>query len=93
MPRRVFTVTDVPAGTVRGEHGHRAGEQLLICLQGSIELWLRAGQEQARTTLMPGGAGLLLGAGIWCSQTYRDLHSTLLVLASEPYDPASYIHG
>jgi hypothetical protein len=75
---------------VRGEHGHHAGQQLLVCLQGSIEIWLRYRQQEASLVLLPGEPGLLLQAGVWCRQTYVQAHSVLLVLASEPYDPASY---
>lgn len=90
-PRRVFTVADVPAGTVRGGHGHRAGQQLLVGLQGRIEILLRHGPREATTVLLPAGPGLLLQAGVWCRQTYAQAHSVLLVFASEPYDPASYV--
>ena len=89
-PRRVFTVAGVPAGTVRGGHGHRAGQQLLFCLQGRIEALLRWRNEQARSVLVQGGPGLLIGLGVWCRQTYLDEGSVLLVLASEPYDPRAY---
>ncbi len=91
MPRRVFTVTGTPVGAIRGEHGHRRGEQLLICLQGQIGLLLRKGDEAADALLTPAGPGLLVGAGVWCRQTYLAPHSVLLVLASEPYDPDSYL--
>lgn len=90
-PRRAFTVTDVPVGSVRGEHGHHSGEQLLICLQGEIELLLKKGQQEGNAVLLPSGPGLLLRAGVWCRQTYLLSNSSLLVLASEPYDPQSYI--
>lgn len=92
-PQRIFTVTNVPIGTIRGEHGHRKGQQLLICLQGKIELMLRAGQEEINTILFPSGPGLLLGSGVWCRQTYIALDSVLLVMASEKYDPASYVNS
>ncbi|MBV7427801.1 FdtA/QdtA family cupin domain-containing protein [Acidovorax sp. sif1233] len=90
-PRRAFTVTDAPTGSIRGEHGHRSGEQLLICLHGKIGLLLRKGHEEVDTVLTPAGPGLLLGAGVWCRQTYLVSDSSLLVLASEPYDPGSYV--
>jgi len=90
-PRRAFAVTQAPTGSIRGEHGHRSGEQLLICLQGKISILLRKGQEEANTELTPTGPGLLLGAGVWCRQTYLTADSALFVLASEPYDPASYV--
>ncbi|MBD9404366.1 FdtA/QdtA family cupin domain-containing protein [Acidovorax sp. ACV02] len=92
-PRRVFTVTNVPAGAIRGEHGHRTGQQLLICLQGKIELVLRTGPEEVNTALIPSGPGLLLGSGVWCRQTYVASDSVLLVMASEKYDPASYVNN
>lgn len=90
QPCRLFTVSNVPAGVHRGGHGHHVGAQLLICLEGRIDLWMRQATEQARTALVPGGPGLLLGPGIWCRQTYATAGSVLLVLASDPYDPASY---
>lgn len=89
-PRRVFTVAGMSAGTVRGEHTHRSGEQLLVCLQGRVEALMRREQQEVRSVLVPTGPGLLLGPGVWCRQTYLDSDSVLLVLASEPYDPASY---
>ena len=91
VPQRLFTVTDVPPGGVRGQHGHRSSSQLLVCLQGDIGIEMRCGDARATTVLHPGGPGLLLEAGVWSSQTYRDRQTVLLVLASEPYDTASYI--
>jgi hypothetical protein len=41
-------------------------------------------------TLLPGGPALLIGPGIWAEQRYAVPGSVLLVVASEPYDPASY---
>lgn len=92
MPCRLFTVTGVPAGGVRGGHGHRVGQQLLVCLQGSIAVLMRCEKKEVHTVLVPGGPGLLFGPGVWCRQSYLDEGTVLLVLASEPYDPASYIH-
>jgi len=91
VPHSVFTVAGMPAGTVRGGHGHRFGQQLLVCLQGQITALLRREQEEAFTVLLPAGPGLILGPGVWCRQTYVTANSVLLVLASEPYDPASHI--
>jgi dTDP-4-dehydrorhamnose 3,5-epimerase-like enzyme len=90
VPRRVFAVHGVPRGAVRGGHGHRAGHQLLVCLHGRVRVRLRDARETFEVTLDPGGAGLLVGPGLWGEQTYLVEGSVLLVLASEPYDPASY---
>jgi hypothetical protein len=91
--RRAFTVTDVPAGTERGGHAHRSGTQALFCLSGRIEVELRAGSERSEVTLTPGGGGVCVPAGIWTAQRYAEPGSALLVLASEPFDPASYVRA
>lgn len=91
VPRRCFTVSGAPAGTVRGGHAHRCGQQLLICVQGRIEVDMRHGDDHAREVLEPNGPGLLIGPLVWARQGYLLPGSVLLVLASEPFDPASYI--
>jgi WxcM-like protein len=88
--QRVFTVTDVPAGTVRGAHRHRRGVQALFCLAGRIDVELRRDDERAEISLFPDGTGLVITAGVWSQQRYSLDGSALLVLASEPYDPTSY---
>ena len=91
VPRRVFVVRDVPRGTVRGGHGHRSGQQLLVCLHGEIRARLQAGGEAVDLVLAADADGLLVGPGVWCAQTYAAPDSVLLVLASDPYDPSSYL--
>lgn len=90
VPGRSFAVAGVPAGAVRGGHAHSSGMQLLYCLQGRIEYLLRYGHEEVSGILEPGAAGLLVGAGVWCRQTYLLEGTVLLAFASEPYDPSSY---
>lgn len=89
-PARVFTVSGAPAGTARGGHGHRRGEQLLACIQGRIHVLMRHAGEEATVQLVPDGGMLLVGPQVWCRQTYLDEGAVLLVLASEPYSPDSY---
>ncbi len=90
-PQRLFVVSGMSAGTVRGGHAHREGQQLLICLQGRVDVCLRHGDEEARASLLPDDTGLLIGPKVWCQQTYVDACTVLLVVSSEPYDPGSYI--
>jgi dTDP-4-dehydrorhamnose 3,5-epimerase-like enzyme len=89
-PRRVFVVNGVPVGGVRGGHSHRRGQQLLICVSGSVDVELRDNGSVERVTLDRAGGGLLVEAGVWAEQTYLEAGSVLLVFASEPYDADSY---
>jgi dTDP-4-dehydrorhamnose 3,5-epimerase-like enzyme len=88
--RRAFAVTDVPAGTDRGGHAHRSSEQLLVCLTGRVDVELRRGGARHEIALTPSAGGLHLRPGVWASQRYVEAGSTLLVLASTPFDPAGY---
>ena len=91
--RRAFVVTDVPAGTTRGGHRHRYGAQVLFCLAGRVEVELCRGDARGQVALTPETSGLRIAAGVWSRQRYVHGRSELLVLASEPFDPASYDDG
>lgn len=88
--RRVFAVTQVPAGAERGGHRHRSCSQLLLCLAGRVDVELRKGQSRHEFAMTPETGGLCIAAGVWARQRYVTEGSELLVLASEPFDPASY---
>jgi dTDP-4-dehydrorhamnose 3,5-epimerase-like enzyme len=90
-PRRSFVISGASAGTVRGGHGHRSAQQMLVCLHGSIEVLMRHNQQEVSVLLEPGSPGLVFGPGVWCQQKYLFPASILLVFASEPYDPSSYV--
>lgn len=90
-PRRIFVVHEVPEGAVRGRHAHHRSRQLLVRLQGRIEVEMQHEGARARTVLADSRAGLLLEAGVWSAQTYLEPGASLLVLASEAFHPSSYI--
>ena len=90
-PLRTFFVTHVPAGTVRGGHSHKEGEQILVCLSGRIKVELRSHRETQTVICQPDGRGLIIRAGIWAQQTYLDADSQLLVFCSHSYNRDSYL--
>lgn len=91
VPCRAFAVTGAHIGALRGGHAHRSGSQLLYCLHGRIQVTMRVAKEEESLVLAPGGSGLLFGHGVWCQQEYLKAGAVLLVFASEPYDPSSYV--
>lgn len=92
VPKRIFTVTDVPPGTDRGGHGHRRGRQFLICLRGRVVVLLRNAVQAREVALCPDGTGMLINAGVWSRQTYATEDTVLLVLASDAYNPDDYFY-
>ncbi len=65
--------------------------QVMACVAGRVRIELATRTAQAVTHCEPDGPALLIRAGVMARQVYLDTGSTLLVICSEPFDPASYI--
>ena len=90
-PARLFLVWGVPLGDTRGQHAHRICEQLLICINGTVEVILDDGRTRQNVTLDAPDKALHIPAGVWGEQRYLTDDARLIVLASHIYDPADYI--
>ncbi|SFR99298.1 dTDP-4-dehydrorhamnose 3,5-epimerase [Microbacterium sp. cf046] len=86
---RAFVIT-APRGAVRGGHAHRRVRQVLFRAGGTIDVDVRRGDETARISLDERHPALLIEAGVWAQQTYRDDGATLIVFADGPYEAAEY---
>ncbi len=91
VPRRWFVVYEVPSPEVRGAHAHRACHQFLICVAGEVNVLVDDGAERAEVLLDDPTLGIYIPPMVWGSQYRYGPDSALLVLASDPYDPADYI--
>lgn len=89
-PRRVFTVQDVPAGTVRGQHAVLNQSQLLIAAVGRIDVEVRDRTERDVITLDSPQEGLLIEPGIWSALTFVGDGTMLVSLASGAFEHARY---
>lgn len=88
---RIFFVTNVPSHHVRGEHGHKACHQLLVCLQGSIMVSADNGTERGQWLLDSPSIGLHIQPMVWAAQYQYSPNSVLCVFASHAYDPDDYL--
>ncbi len=91
VPRRYFVIMDVPAGKMRGAHGHRIAHQFLVCLRGRCTIRLDDGQQRDEIVLQSPQDGLHVPPGVWNDLMDFSSDALLLCLASEPYDPDEYI--
>lgn len=91
VPRRAFTVFDVPTKDVRGEHAHHVCEQFLLCLVGSVSCVVDNGEMRQEFRLDRPDIGLYMPAMTWGTQYNYSPDAVLLVFASREYDPADYI--
>lgn len=91
VPKRVFTVFEVPSREVRGEHAHRTLEQVLVCIRGQVSIVVDDGFERQEVTLNSPRIGLYIPPLVWAIQYKFSHDALLLVFASERYDPEDYI--
>lgn len=91
IPRRFFTVFDVPSIDVRGEHAHKVCEQFLVCLSGSVRAIVDDGVKREEFLLDSPDHGLHMPAMTWGTQYAYSADAVLAVFASHTYDRDDYI--
>jgi dTDP-4-dehydrorhamnose 3,5-epimerase-like enzyme len=91
LPKRCFIVHDVPGIEVRGEHAHRTCAQFLVCVTGSCSLVADDGTNREEFQLAANDVGVYLPPMVWGIQYRYSRDASLVVFASEPYDPGDYI--
>lgn len=87
---RVYYLYDVPQGSERGGHAHRALHQLLIAVTGSFDIHLDDGREKKTVHLNRSFQGLYVCPMIWREIDNFSSGAVCLVLASAHYDESDY---
>ena len=87
---RVFVVRGF-AGSVRGDHAHKACTQFLTCPYGVVEVRCDDGSKVTTFVLDKPEVGILIPPGIWAQQTYLVANSVLTVLCDRAYEAFDYI--
>ena len=89
--RRVYYLYDVPGGSERGGHAHKALYQLIVAASGSFDVILDDGRNKKIIQLNRPYFGLLVVPGIWREIINFSSGAICLVLASHKYDESDYI--
>ena len=90
--KRLFWITDVPEGTIRGEHANRECTELLVAVSGKVSLWLTDGSEEWNITLSDPNQGLYIPPMVWCKLYDFSSDATIVCMADKEYDPEQYIN-
>ncbi len=90
--KRVFWISGVPTGCTRGGHAHRTCHELVFAVTGACRITVDDGHCREEVLLDSPETGLLIPAGVWCTLTDFSPGAACVVLASQPYDAAGYIH-
>lgn len=91
--RRVYYLYDVPAGQLRGAHGHRKLQQLMVAVAGAVDVEVDDGRERRTFRLDAPDVGLYVSPMIWRNLTGFQPGTVCMVIASEPYDEADYFRN
>lgn len=89
--KRIYYLTKVPENTTRGFHSHKELEQILLCLNGTVDIKISTPTESKIITLSNPAKGLYIGPMIWREMSNFSPGSVLMVLASEHYDENEYL--
>lgn len=88
--RRVYYTYDVPGGTDRGGHAHKALHQLIIAMSGSFDVTLDDGRNKKKFHLNRSYQGLYVCPMIWRDLDNFSSGSVCMVLASNIYEASDY---
>ena len=91
VPKRFFSVYDVPGKDVRGEHAHRTCHQFMLCLHGSVLIVLDDGERRQQLRLDSPTIGVYVPPMVWGVQYQYSPEAVLLVFASHEYDADDYV--
>ena len=88
--RRIYYLYDVPGGSERGGHAHKALSQLIIAISGTFDVILSDGCDKKRFHLNRSFQGLYVCPMLWRELDNFSSGSVCLVLASNVYDESDY---
>jgi dTDP-4-dehydrorhamnose 3,5-epimerase-like enzyme len=87
---RMFALR-APTGAERGKHAHRRCTQLMVCLNGLVDIVCDDGRDKSTYTLDRSDAALLVPPTIWNTVVFRAEQSVLVVLCDRPFEEDDYL--
>jgi UDP-2-acetamido-3-amino-2,3-dideoxy-glucuronate N-acetyltransferase len=93
LPKRMFTLSEVPPGIMRGGHAHRKCEQFLLLQSGCVNVKIFNGSEWERTKLDGLDATVYVPSLNWLELSDFSTNAVVLVLASRHYEETDYIRN
>jgi dTDP-4-dehydrorhamnose 3,5-epimerase-like enzyme len=92
IPKRVFTVADIPKNSIRGHHAHYETEQVLVCVKGEIIVGIDDGKNKAEKKIKKGQSFYIKNL-VWDWQKYLTGDDVMISFCSTEYDKSDYIEN
>lgn len=93
VPARIYWLANVPFGSERGHHAHKALTQLFCVLTGSVDVEVSEGKMKKTFSLDQDSPALTLKPGLWRELKNFSNTACVLVLCDKPYDESDYIRN
>ena len=94
MPiKRLFFTYNIPDNATRGQHAHKNLYELIISIQGSVEIELSNENNKKTFILDSNEIALLIPPLIWTVQRKHTANNILVALCSTNYDKNDYINN
>ncbi len=90
--KRIFYAYGVPKGVTRGKHAHHNCEQILIAIEGALDITVKDGTDEYKLCINSPNHALYVPAGLWCEEEYHPGTTIMLALCSHKYAKADYIN-
>lgn len=91
VPKRFFIVDNVKVGDYRADHAHLKDQQYLICLNGSLKIFITGKDLITKEILLHQTDSLLLPTLTWCKIYFIEPESSFVCMCSETHDESEYI--
>jgi len=92
-PIHCFSVVRVDPGEIRGKHAHLNTSQLMICLNGTIQVTCRDLYEKFTKYILKPGDSILVPYMVWSEEIYYTRDTSLLVFWDRKYSKEDYINS
>ena len=93
IPKRLFFLDSFMEGATRGNHAHKACQQVVFVLRGQAQIEVDDGHMFATTILKNDKRILHVKAMTWLTIVDAPKDSLILVAASDEYDESDYIRS
>jgi len=88
---RVFSISS--KNTIRGNHAHKDCTQFIVCLSGSLDVFVDDGLTKQKYILTSSSEGLIIPPGIWAHQEYGAVETMINVYCDQDYRESDYIRN
>lgn len=89
---RVFWITNVPNGKIRGGHAHKVCAEILFPISGEFDVFVDDGKTSVVCHLCNPNEGLYIGPDVWCKVENFSSGAVCGVFASHPYLKEGYMN-